>query len=209
MTSPQVAILDYGSGNIRSAQRAIEKAGARVFVIEDPESAANFDGLIIPGVGAFSHCMSRITEIGATNLLAKQIIANRPVLGICVGMQMLFSSGIEGGIETAGLSRWPGKVEKIRADRIPHMGWNTVQANSDSILFQGLSESYFYFVHSYAVKEMELSDESKPKPLISYSQHGERFIAAIEDGPLTAVQFHPEKSGANGIKFIQNWLTTI
>ena len=196
-------MLDYGSGNVRSAVRALERLGARVELTADADRASSADGLVVPGVGAFAACMTGLDAVGARRLVADRLAAGRPVLGICVGMQVLFDAGVEHGVETAGLAVLRGRVEALRAPVVPHMGWNTVAAPAGSRLFAGLAVGErFYFVHSYAAHE-PVGDGAC---LVSTAEHGERFVAAVESGPLTATQFHPEKSGDAGAKLLANWL---
>jgi len=199
---PSVVVLDYGSGNVRSAVRALERVGASVELTSDREAAAAADGLVVPGVGAFAACMQGLEKVGASGLLAERIAAQRPVLGICVGMQVLYQAGVEHGIETEGLGLLSGRVEPLIAPVIPHMGWNTVTPPDDTVLFAGLDTgTRFYFVHSYAVHESEGS--------VTTAEHGERFVAAVEAGLVSATQFHPEKSGDAGAAVLENWLKSL
>ncbi|QWF83161.1 Imidazole glycerol phosphate synthase subunit HisH [Amycolatopsis sp. CA-230715] len=204
-------ILDYGSGNLRSAERAVQRAGAEVEVTADPHAAINADGLVVPGVGAFSACMEGLLAAGGEKIIGTRLAGGRPVLGICVGMQILFSRGVEHGERTEGTGEWPGTVERLHAEILPHMGWNTVRAPAGSALFAGLDEGErFYFVHSYAAREWELtSGLSGRQPLVTWANHGEDFVAAVENGPLWATQFHPEKSGDAGAHLLRNWLNTL
>jgi glutamine amidotransferase len=198
----RVVVLDYGSGNLRSAQRALERVGAEVTVTADPTAARDADGLVVPGVGAFAACMAGLAEVDAKAVVDERVAGDRPVLGICVGMQVLFDSGIEHGVESAGLGVLPGRVERLAAPILPHMGWNTVTAGAGSQLFAGLdNDTRFYFVHSYAVHETD--------GLITTAEHGEPFVAAVERGPVSATQFHPEKSGDAGAALLENWLQTV
>lgn len=200
-----VVVLDYGSGNLRSAVRALERAGAEVALSSDPTAAIEADGLVVPGVGAFAACMAGLEAVGAREILAERIRAGRPVLGICVGMQVLFETGVEHGVETPGLGLLEGRVEPLQAPVIPHMGWNTVQPPSDSVLFAGLdARARFYFVHSYAVRE-----PASAAYLTTTAIHGESFVAAVESPNLSATQFHPEKSGDEGARLLKNWLDTL
>lgn len=207
----RVVILDYGSGNLRSAERAVARAGAEVEVTADPHAALEADGLVVPGVGAFSACMAGLLDVHGNRIIGKRLAGGRPVLGICVGMQILFSRGVEHGEETEGTGEWPGTVERLHADVLPHMGWNTVRAPEDSQLFAGIDpEERFYFVHSYAAREWELeSGLAGRQPKVTWANHGEDFVAAVENGPLWATQFHPEKSGDAGAKLLRNWLATL
>jgi imidazole glycerol-phosphate synthase subunit HisH len=192
-----IAILDYGSGNVRSAQRAFETSGKDVILTSDYEVALNADGLVVPGVGAFAACMQGLRNVRGDQLVRERIALQRPTLGICVGMQILFAHGVEHGNHD-GVGVWDATVEKIQAPILPHMGWNTVVAGSGSALFAGIEEESFYFVHSYAVKK-------KVGAIATMSHHGEDFLAAIEDGVIAATQFHPEKSGDAGLQLIKNW----
>jgi imidazole glycerol-phosphate synthase subunit HisH len=205
---PRVAVLDYGSGNLRSAERALVRAGASVTVTADPEEALECDGLAVPGVGAFAACMAGLRSVGGDKLVARRIELGRPVLGICVGMQVLFAAGEEHGLRTEGCAVWPGSVEKLDAPVLPHMGWNTVSPAAGSVLFNGIEAgTRFYFVHSYAVRMAAV--ESAGGALISVATHGEPFVAAIEQGVVSATQFHPEKSGDAGTALLSNWLETL
>jgi glutamine amidotransferase len=199
-----VVVLDYGSGNVRSAVRALQRAGAEVELTADPAAAVAADGLVVPGVGAFSACMQGLLAVQAPEILRQRLAAGRPVLGICVGMQVLFGSGVEHGRHTPGLGLIEGSVERLKAPLLPHVGWNTVAPPSDSALFDGLDDARFYFVHSYA------AHEPVPAPLrAATAEHGERFVAAVESELLSATQFHPEKSGDAGGRLLRNWLATL
>ena len=210
MTAPSVVILDYGSGNIHSAAKALELAGARVLISADKTAAEAADGLVVPGVGAFAAVMAALDAVRGGAAIEKRLTGGRPVLGICVGMQVLFERGVERGHDTAGLGEWPGTVTQLDAPILPHMGWNTVDAPADSKLFAGVRDERFYFVHSYAAQEFPLEvHDPFPKPILTWAEHGSRFLAAVENGPLTATQFHPEKSGEAGIQLLRNWLATL
>jgi imidazole glycerol-phosphate synthase subunit HisH len=203
---PKIAVLDYGSGNLRSAQRALARVGADAEVTADHDAALTADGLVVPGVGAFAACMAGLREIRGDHLIGKRLAGQRPVLGICVGMQILFATGVEHGVATDGCGLWPAAVERLDAPVLPHMGWNTVQAPAGSLLFAGLDPgTRFYFVHSYAVRTW---DSAEPA-LVTWAEHGEWFAAAVEDGPLSATQFHPEKSGDAGAVLLRNWLENV
>ena len=203
MTGRSVVVLDYGSGNLRSAQRALERVGAEVEVTADRAKALAADGLVVPGVGAFEACMTGLRGIDGDEIIAERVSAGRPVLGVCVGMQILFSHGVEFGVDSAGCGQWPGAVTRLDAPVIPHMGWNVVDAAPGSRLFRGLpSDTRFYFVHSYAAQTWT----GNPDALLTWASHHVRFLAAIEDGPLSATQFHPEKSGDAGAALLANWL---
>jgi glutamine amidotransferase len=193
-----IAILDYGSGNLRSAQRAFETSGRDVVITSDYDLALNADGLVVPGVGAFAACMQGLVGIRGDELVRERVARKRPTLGICVGMQILFSRGVEYG-DHEGVGIWDASVEKLNAPILPHMGWNTVAAGVDSSLFKGVEDQSFYFVHSYAVKK-------RLGAIATMSHYGEDFLAAIEDGVIAATQFHPEKSGDAGLALIKNWV---
>lgn len=198
-----VVVLDYGSGNLRSAQRALERVGADVEVTADAQRALAADGLVVPGVGAFEACMAGLRGIGGERIIAARVAAGRPVLGVCVGMQILFARGVEFGVQSDGCGQWPGSVTRLDAPVIPHMGWNVVDAAPGSALFKGLSpDTRFYFVHSYAAQKWE----GAPDALLTWATHHVRFLAAVEDGPLSATQFHPEKSGDAGAALLSNWV---
>lgn len=192
-----IAILDYGSGNVRSAQRAFETSGKEVILTSDYNLALNAKGLVVPGVGAFSACMRGLTAIRGDQLVRERLSLSRPTLGICVGMQILFAHGVEHG-DHDGVGIWDATVEKLDTPILPHMGWNTVKADSGSILFQDIENESFYFVHSYAVK-------SRVGAQATFAHYGEDFLAAVEDGAIAATQFHPEKSGDAGLRLIKNW----
>ena len=208
MSRKTVAILDYGSGNLHSAQRAVERVGAEVAVTSDPNVALAADGLLVPGVGAYEACMNGLRAIRGDRIIGKRLAGSRPVLGICVGMQIMFDRGVEFGVETRGCGEWPGTVERLQAKVLPHMGWNTVEPPADSALFAGLDlDVRFYFVHSYAAQRLELGDTGVLRaPSLTWTDHGGRFISAIENGALTATQFHPEKSGDAGAHLLENWV---
>lgn len=207
---PSVVVLDYGSGNLRSAERALERAGANVTVTADRETALSADGLVVPGVGAFAACMRGLLDVKADQIIGRRLAGSRPVLGICVGMQVLFDHGVEHGVDTAGLGEWPGVIDRLEAPVLPHMGWNTVMAAPNSLLFEGIADERFYFVHSYAARAWGLTTDGRTQaPKITWTEHGERFVSAVENGPLSATQFHPEKSGDAGIALLTNWLHTL
>jgi len=206
-----VVVLDYGFGNVRSAVRALEHIGLEVKLTSDFETAMAADGLVIPVVGAFAACMAGIEAVNGPALVDARLIAGAPILGICVGMQIMFDRGIEHDQECNGLGQWPGTVTKLPASITPHMGWNTVQAPEDSLIFAGLAHESFYFVHSYAAQEWAMTDTDKYQkpPLVTWCNYESPFVAAVENGPLTAVQFHPEKSGEAGLGLLRNWALTL
>ncbi len=211
-----MVVLDYGSGNLRSAVRAVERAGAEVTLTGDRAAAEAADGLLVPGVGAFAACMAGLRAVDGPRAIDRRLAGGRPVLGVCVGMQVLFARGIEHGVETEGCDEWPGLVERLQAPVVPHMGWNTVAVPEGSRLFAGVEGERFYFVHSYAVRAWELQTHGRTTaPLVTWAQTGpaehggDRFVAAVENGPLWATQFHPEKSADAGAVLLRNWVATL
>ena len=210
MTAKSVVVFDYGTGNIHSAIKALELAGATVELTKDRTKCAEADGLVVPGVGAFAAVMSALLASGGDEIIGRRLAGSRPVLGICVGMQVMFDHGVEGGVDTPGLGQWPGVVRKLDSDVLPHMGWNTVDAPANSVLFDGIRDERFYFVHSYAATEWALDViDPFPQPAVTWATFGQPFVAAVENGPLTATQFHPEKSGAAGVRLLTNWINTL
>lgn len=207
---PRVVLFDYGSGNVHSAKKALEHAGAQVTLTGNRTEALEADGLVVPGVGAFGSVMQALLQAGADEIIDKRIAGGRAVFGICVGQQVLFERGLEHGQDTAGLGQWPGTVRELAAPILPHMGWNTVEAPAQSMLFRGIEDERFYFVHSYAATEWTLVETgSLPAPLVTWATHGERFVAAVENGPLCSTQFHPEKSGPAGLALLRNWVNSL
>jgi imidazole glycerol-phosphate synthase subunit HisH len=203
-----VTVLDYGSGNLRSAERALARAGAEVTVTADPDAALSCDGLVVPGVGAFAACMAGLLGVGGDKLIAARVAGQRPVLGICVGMQVLFTSGSEHGAVTGGCGVWPGTIERLDAEPLPHMGWNTVSFPARSVLFDGVEPgTRFYFVHSYGLRAADPAVSQLSG--VSWTEHGERFAAAIEMGCVSATQFHPEKSADAGATVLRNWVVSL
>ena len=192
-----IAILDYGSGNLRSAQRAFATTNHDVEITSDLDVALKADGLVVPGVGAFAACMNGINQISAAEVIHERRKAGKPTLGICIGMQILFSDGLEHGAHK-GIGIWQGEVSQLDAPILPHMGWNTVEITGSSQLFKGIEKESFYFVHSYAVKKSVGTSQA-------WTTYGEKFLSAVEDGELCATQFHPEKSGRAGLALIANW----
>ena len=215
MTPPRVVVLDHGSGNVRSAVRALERVGAEVELTADRAAAENCDGLVVPGVGAFASVARGLRAVHGDQIVERRLAGGRPVLGICVGMQVMFDRSTEhlapGDAGEPGLAQWPGVVERLPAQVVPHMGWNTVQPPVDTVLFAGVESERFYFVHSYSVqrwdfevREGEVAHFTPPAP--TWSEHGVRFVAAVENGVLSATQFHPEKSGDAGAQLLRNWV---
>lgn len=208
-----VVLLDYGSGNVHSALRALERVGAQVELSADRDAALAADGLVVPGVGAFSACVAGLEAVRGPELVGRRLAGGRPVLGICVGMQVLFDGSTEpySGGARAGLAQWPGTVERLPAGVVPHMGWNTVQAAAGTALFAGVEDERFYFVHSYAAQRWTLDPTGTvfAPPRVTWAEHGARFVAAVENGPLCATQFHPEKSGDAGAQLLENWVRSL
>lgn len=201
--SPRVVVLDYGSGNLRSACRALTHAGAQVTLTSDVQQAVASDGLVVPGVGAYAACMAGLEAIGGVDAIHARVADKRPLLGICVGYQVLFEQGVEHGVRTAGCGVLPGRVERLTARRLPHMGWNTVGAAPQSRLFAGIDDQRFYFVHSYGV-------HATTGDYLTWTEHeSDRFISAVEHGCVSGTQFHPEKSGAVGLRLLRNWVRAL
>ncbi|MGY0230791.1 imidazole glycerol phosphate synthase subunit HisH [Longispora urticae] len=198
----RVVVLDYGSGNLRSAERAMVRAGADVTVTDDLTLAAEADGLVVPGVGAYAACVAGLLDLGGDATIRERLRTGRPVLGICVGAQIMFSSGDEHGTHTEGLGLLPGGVTRLKAPVVPHMGWSPVVAAPGSVLFEGVEGERFYFVHSYAARPWAAAG-------VTTATHGEEFVAAVEDGALSVTQFHPEKSGDAGARLLRNWVATL
>ena len=200
---PRVGVLDYGSGNLHSACRALAVAGGDVVLSDEASVLRACDALVVPGVGAFAACMDGLRGVGGDAIVADWVASGRPLLGICVGHQVLFERGVEHGLDTAGLGVFPGTVERLTAARLPHMGWNLVRAPADSVVFRGVQSERFYFVHSYGVHT------PVPDARVTWSEHGgDRFVAAVERGPITSTQFHPEKSGPAGARLLRNWIAS-
>jgi imidazole glycerol-phosphate synthase subunit HisH len=204
---PVVAVLDYGSGNVHSAVKALDAAGADVRLTADRALVLEADGLVVPGVGAYEAVMKALRARRGDELIDRRLAGGRPVLGICVGMQVLFERGVERGADADGLGEWPGEVTRLEAPVLPHMGWNTVSAGESSRLFAGIERERFYFVHSYAAQRWDLQVTPPfPEPTLTWCTYGRPFLAAVENGPLAATQFHPEKSGTAGIRLLANWI---
>ena len=210
----EVVVLDYGSGNVRSAVRALERVGAHVRLTADPVVALEADGLFVPGVGNFHACMAGLRSAHGPRIIGRRLAGGRPVLGVCVGMQVMFDGSTEpSAAPLEGLSEWPGTVERLPAAIVPHMGWSTVDVGEGSRLFAGVQHERFYFVHSYAVQDWVLEPPTGPfaavAPKVTWAEHGGRFVAAVENGPLSATQFHPEKSGEAGLTLLENWVRSL
>ena len=212
MPKPRVVVLDYGFGNVRSAVRALERVGGDVELTADHTAALNADGVVVPGVGAFAACVQGLRAVRGEEIIDHRLAGGRAVLGICVGHQVMFEHGVEHGHDSPGLGQWPGVVERLDAPVIPHMGWNLVEPPADTALFAGIEHERFYFVHSYGVRRWELDtphDSPLRAPGVTWCEHGTRFVAAVENGPLSATQFHPEKSGEAGLQLLRNWLSRL
>lgn len=207
---PTVAVYDYESGNVHSAVKALIAAGADATLTHDRSAALEADGLFVPGVGAFAAVRAALLARGGDEIIDRRLAGGRPVLGVCVGMQVLFSRGVERGQDVEGLGEWPGTVTELEAPVLPHMGWNTVEPDEGSVLFRGLEDERFYFVHSFAAQSWELDVIPPfPQPRLTWTTYGERFLSAVENGPLSATQFHPEKSGDAGIRLLKNWVESL
>jgi glutamine amidotransferase len=207
-------VLDYGSGNVRSAVRALERVGAHVELTGDRAAAMAADGLLVPGVGNFSACAAGLRAADGARIIDVRLAGGRPVLGVCVGMQVMFEGSDEPtAAPVPGLAEWPGTVARLRAPVVPHMGWSPVAAPEGTTLFRGVESERFYFVHSYAVPRWELAAPeghmAVVAPLVTTAVHGEPFVAAVENGPLAATQFHPEKSGDAGLTLLENWVRSL
>ncbi|NAZ86035.1 imidazole glycerol phosphate synthase subunit HisH [Kineococcus indalonis] len=211
--SRRVVVLDYGFGNVRSAVRALERVGADVELTADKKAALEADGLLVPGVGAFAAVNAGLHAIDGAGIVDRRLAGGRPVLGICVGLQVMFETSTEPGEGLPdGLGQWPGTVERLPAQVVPHMGWTPVQVPAGSVLFDGVEDERFYFVHSYAVQRFELVDTTGglvEAPKVTWAEHGTRFVAAVENGALAATQFHPEKSGDAGAQLLRNWVGSL
>jgi glutamine amidotransferase len=209
----RVVVFDYGSGNVRSAVRALERVGAQVELTCDHKAALAADGLFVPGVGNFHACLAGLRAAGGPRIIDVRLAGGRPVLGVCVGMQVLFDGSTEPATDPQdGLGEWPGMVRRLSAPVVPHMGWSPVRVGRGSRLFAGVEQERFYFVHSYAVQDwtmQALGSFAPVAPVVTWSEHGAPFVAAVENGPLSATQFHPEKSGDAGAALLENWVGSL
>ncbi|HEY7718002.1 MAG TPA: imidazole glycerol phosphate synthase subunit HisH [Pedococcus sp.] len=210
----RVVVLDYGSGNVRSAVRALEHVGAAVVLTADHAAVLAADGLLVPGVGNFHACMAGLRAADGPRLIETRLAGGRPVLGVCVGMQVMFEGSDEPSERPVeGLGEWPGTVSRLHADVVPHMGWSDLRAAEGSTLFAGVERERFYFVHSYAATRWSLPTPTGSfapmAPKVTWASHGEDFVAAVENGALAATQFHPEKSGDAGLALLENWVRSL
>ena len=204
MTPLRVVVFDYGFGNVRSAQNSLLRLGAHAVISADPAAALSCDGLVVPGVGAYAACSAGLRSADGPRLIRDRVGRGAPVLGVCVGMQIMFTAGDEHGVRSPGLGLWEGDVTRLDAPILPHMGWNTVRPPESSRMFSGVSGERFYFVHSYAAHRW-----AGEPAAVTWSHYGEDFLAAVEAGPVWATQFHPEKSGEAGLAILDNWLATL
>lgn len=208
-----MVVFDYGSGNVRSAVRALERVGAQVELTADPTAALGADGLFVPGVGNFHSCLAGLRAADGPRVIEVRLAGGRPVLGVCVGMQALFEGSTEPALTAQpGLGQWPGTVERLTAAVVPHMGWSPVSVGAGSRLFAGVEHERFYFVHSYAVRSWTLAPYGPfvaVTPVVTWADHGGPFVAAVENGPLAATQFHPEKSGDAGAHLLESWVRSL
>lgn len=204
-----MVLFDYGSGNIRSAARALARAGADVEVSSSLDVALEAPGVALPGVGAFGACMASLRGVEGPRLVAGRRIWRRPLLGICVGHQVLFERGDE-LTPTPGLGVWPGAVSRLTAPVLPHVGWNTVSVPQQSAMFAGIENERFYFVHSFAAHAESLGGWWIDPPVTTTASYGDdTFVAAVEQGSFWSTQFHPEKSGDAGAALLRNWVATL
>ncbi len=215
MTS--VVVFDYGFGNVRSMVRALADLNLDVTLTSDYQQAFEADGLVVPGVGAFAACMEGLRWVCGDRVIIDRLNAGRAVLGVCVGEQVMFCHGVEHGVEMPGLGLIGGRVDELDADVVPHMGWDTVEASTNSILFNGIANERFYFVHSYAASSAEALpadqcpvDFNDAPECVTWCEYGRsRFVAAYERGPLFVTQFHPEKSAEAGSQLLANWVAAL
>lgn len=206
-----IAVLDIGIGDTRSVERALRKVGGFAEVTSDPDKLRNADGLVVPGVGALGPFMTALRAVRGDRIIERRLAGGRPVLGICAGLQVMFDRTTEDG-GADGLAQWPGVVDRLPSDGVAHVGWSDVEAPEGSTIFNGVEDQRFYFAHSFAVQTdptAELTEELFEQPLVTFAEHGTRFVAAVENGPLTATQFHPEKSADAGLELLRNWLGSI
>jgi glutamine amidotransferase len=211
----RVAILDYGPGcgDLRAAAKAVARHGVEATVTSDFATTLEVDGLLVPGVGAYAECMGGLRSVRGERIIGRRLAGSRPVFGVCVGMQLLFERGLDGrGTETEGCGEWPGTVEPLAAPVLPHNGWSALDLPSGGAMFAGLpDDACFQFGHTHAAQEWLLVDTGPlPPPRVAWCRYGERpFVAAVENGALWAVQFHPEQSADAGATLLANWVSTL
>jgi len=197
-----ISIVDYGMGNLRSVQKGFEKVGHSATITSDPREIARSDKVVLPGVGAFCDAIAELKRLDLVSPLHDLVAAGKPLLGVCLGLQLLFETSYEGG-EYTGLGILPGKVVRFvlpRPYKVPHMGWNQLQLRGDQPIFRNLADgAHMYFVHSYYVVP---SDE---KIIAAETEYGTRFVSAVARGNVFATQFHPEKSQADGLVILKNF----
>lgn len=207
---PMVAVLDFGSSDANALVTALDSAGATATITRDRDVVANADGLVVIGEGDFASVMQQLSDVRGDELIERRLAGGRPVLGIGIGMHILFDGAIAGEVDTEGLAQWPGVVSELDAPTLPHTGWSTVEAATDSVIFAGIEDEKFHFSHSHAATEWTLEAYGAfAAPRVTYATHGERFIAAVENGPLSATQFHPQHSGEAGLHLLRNWIATL
>lgn len=207
---PVIAIADYGIGNVGSLAYALDYLGAEVITTSNGQELVKADGMVLPGSGAFGASKQAMDQLSVLRWVGQRVAGGRPVLGVCVGHQVLFERSVEFGIHE-GMGEWPGSVELLPASTVPHIGWSTVRPAETSLIFAGLTGQRFYFSHSYAVLDWAFDQaiQSMYPPQVSWAEYGGDFIAAVENGPLTGIQFHPELSGQAGLQLLENWLGTL
>lgn len=211
MSAPRIVVFEYGAGNVHSACQALANAGADVVLTDDASEVLRADGVMVPGVGAFGYVMNRFESRGGSALLRECQQLRKPLLGVCVGMQIFFDSATEKG-DHRGLGLLSGVVEELPAPLLPHMGWAQVKVPESSRMFSGIGPEHFYFVHSYArLAAGPVINRSRPAEpvMVATAHHGADFVAAVETDRLWATQFHPEKSGAAGLRLLANWLQAV
>ncbi len=190
-----IAVVDYGAGNLRSIRRALELAGASVTVSSDPADLAGADGIVLPGVGAAGHAMHKLDELGLTGAIQGAARSGKPLVGICLGMQLLFGHQDEGGVEGLGLI--PGRIRALNGPvKIPHMGWNLSRLRQESALGAAGEERYYYFVHSFIAEPENEAD------VLAEAEYGQRFPSIVAHNNIWGTQFHPEKSGSDGLHIV-------
>jgi len=216
----RVAILDHGpdSGDLRAVGKAMARHGVEAMVTSDFAAALEADGLLVPGVGTYAACMDALRAVHGERIIGRRLAGSRPVFGVCVGMQLLFERGLDGqGTSTEGCAEWPGTVEPLEAPVLPHDGWSALDLPSGGMMFAGLPDDarFFFgnshFGHGHAAQEWRLTDTGPlAAPKVAWCRYGERpFVAAVENGALWAVQFHPEQSGDAGATLLANWVSVL